>query len=121
MATDSARSTAPPAARQLWQVPVFLLGLAALIAVPVLRPYWTSDRAAAERQLRGARQALEQSPPDAARALQQGQRVLDAAAHFPDLTAAAHFVVGSAHLRLSDDPAADAVRERQQAREHLEQ
>src|SRR4051794_13735797 len=62
MATDSARTTAP---RHLWQVPVFFLGVAALVAVVLLRPRLGPDTlVAAEHQLRDARKALEQTPPD---------------------------------------------------------
>jgi hypothetical protein len=121
MATDTARSTAPSAARQLWQVPAFLLGLATLIAVPLTRPYWSNDLAAVERQLYAARLALEQSPPDAAQTVQRGRRVLDAQDRFPQFAGEAHFIVGSAHLRLADEPGADAAEERRQARQHLEQ
>ena len=40
---------------------------------------------------------------------------------FPQLAGEAHFLAGSAHLRLADGPAGDATRERQLAREQLEQ
>src|SRR5262245_39154033 len=37
-ASDAAAGGSPP--RQLWQVPVFLLGLLAVAGVPLARPYW---------------------------------------------------------------------------------
>src|SRR5881398_3670747 len=119
MATDTARSTAPAPARHLWQVPAFILGVAALTAVLVLRPYFGPDTpAAAEHQLREARKALEQVPPDPAAAVQRGLRVLALADRYPQMAGEAHFVVGSARLRLADDPGADKARERLQARQH---
>jgi tetratricopeptide (TPR) repeat protein len=122
MATDSARSTTPPAARHLWQVPALILGVAAVIAVLTVRPNSSANTAsAAEHQLRDARRALDQSPPAAAAALQRVDSVLAMADHYPQLAGEAHFLAGSAHLRLADDPAADAARERQLAQQHLDQ
>jgi hypothetical protein len=121
MATDSAQSTAPSTTRQLWQVPVFLLGIGALIAVPLLRPHWTNDHTAAAWQLRSARQALEQSPADLPQAVSRGLRVIEKADRFQDLAAEAHFVVGSACLRLADEPGANSDSERRNARQHFEQ
>jgi tetratricopeptide (TPR) repeat protein len=120
MATDTARSTAP---RHLWQVPVFFLGSAAFLGVLFFRPQLGPDTfAAAEHQLREARKALEQTPPDAASAVQRGLRVIALSDRYPQLVGEAHFIVGSARLKLADDPAAaDAARERLQARQHLEQ
>ncbi len=124
MATDPARSTTPFAnrPRQLWQVPVFLLGLLAVVAVPALRPLWGLDTlAGAESLLRSAREALDQSPPDAARAAERGQRVLALAPRYPQLAGEAAFVVGSAYLRLAAEPGAEAARARELARKYLEQ
>lgn len=120
MATDSARTTAP---RHLWQVPVFFLGVAALVAVLLLRPRLGPDTlVAAEHQLRDARKALELTPPDPAAAVQRGLHVIALTDRYPQLAGPAHFVVGSARLKLGDDPsAADPARERLQARQHLEQ
>jgi hypothetical protein len=120
MATDTARSTTPPAARHLWQVPALFLGVAAVIAVLTVRPYSPNTPAAADHLLREARRALEQSPPDAATALQKVDRVLAMADHYPQLAGEAHFLAGSAHLRLADEPG-DAARERQLAHQHLDQ
>ncbi len=123
MATDTARSSTPPAARHLWQVPALFLGVAAVIAVLTVRPNnFANTASAAEHQLREARRALDQSPPDPAAALERADRVLAMADHYPQLAGEAHFLAGSAHLRLADDPAInDAARERQLARQHLDQ
>jgi TolA-binding protein len=120
MATDSARPHSP--ARHLWQVPALLVGVAALVAVLVLRPHSPETAAGAEQMLQEARKALDQVPPDAAAALQKAERVLAVGDRFPQLAGEAHFLAGSAHLRMGDDPAsADPGRERQLARQHLEQ
>jgi tetratricopeptide (TPR) repeat protein len=122
MATDPARSNPSPA-RHLWQVPAFLLGVAAVVAVLyVVRPPTSADGpAGAEHQLREGRKALEQLPPDLNTALQRADAVLAAADRYPQLAGEAHFLAGTAHLRLADEPGADVARERQQAKHHLEQ
>src|SRR5687768_3043494 len=109
MATDTAPATtfrprpAPP--RQLWQVPAFLLGVACTLVVTFGRPYlWPADDlAAARRALAKARRALDQVPPDADTALQAGNRALALADKFPQVNAEAHFLAGSARLRMADD------------------
>jgi TolA-binding protein len=121
MATDSARSNSPSPARHLWQVPALLIGVAALIAVLVTRPSAPDTIGAAEQQLQEARKALEQVPPDPSTAVQKADRVLAVADRYPQLAGEAHFLAGSARLRLGDDPSADAGRERNLARQHLEQ
>jgi hypothetical protein len=121
MATDTARSTTSTA-RHLWQAPVFLLGVAAVVAVLVVRSRFTPETAiGADYQLREARKALNQTPPDTASALQHAESVLAMADHYPQLAGEAHFLAGSAHLRIADDPAADAPNERQLAHRDLDQ
>src|SRR5437764_903805 len=94
MATDTARSSPP--ARHLWQVPTFLLGVAAAVAVVYVRPYFSAETGpAAEYHLREARKALDQADPAAA--LQQAGLVLAAADRHPQLAGEAHFLAGSAH------------------------
>src|SRR3954466_7095901 len=116
MAMDTARSSTP---RHLWQVPVFLLGVAALVALLYFRPHFGPDTvAAAESQLKDARQALDKDP---AAAVQRGLRVIAVADRYPQLAGEAYFVVGSARLKLADDAGADATRERVQARDQLDQ
>jgi tetratricopeptide (TPR) repeat protein len=123
MATDTARSTTSPAARHLWQVPAFLLGIAAvLVVLLVIRPRFSTDTlAAAEHQLAEARKAIEDSPPDLSAALSRTKLVLTQADRYPQLTGEAHFVAGTAHLRLAEEPGADTPRERQKARQEFDQ
>src|SRR5438067_11493203 len=122
MATDMALPFSPPAhRRQLWQAPVFLLGAAALVAVPLTRSSWHfNDEAGVARQLAQARQALTKSPPDAAEALERAQKVLEAATRFPQFAAEAHFLAGSARLRQIDPLNLDLTA-LAQIRQHFEQ
>src|SRR5205814_254165 len=92
------------------------------VAVLVLRPRFSADTvAAAEHQLHEARKELEHSPPDLSSALQRADRILALVDRYPQLAGEAHLLAGTAHLRLADEPGADAARERQQARQQLEQ
>jgi tetratricopeptide (TPR) repeat protein len=122
MATDTARSTSSPAARHLWQVPAFLLGIAAVLVVMlVVRPRYSTDTvAAAEHQLSEARKALDDSPPDLSGALSRTKLVLAQGDKYPQLSGEAHFLAGTAHLRLADEPGADTPRERQKARQEFD-
>lgn len=120
MATDMARSNSS-SIRHLWQAPIFLIGVGTLVAVILLRPYFSTNTIfAAQHQLAEARKSLEQSPPDLNDSIQRGMRVLSATDRFPQLAGEAHFVIGSAQLRLSDGASTDAATLRQQARQHLE-
>src|SRR5947209_4227672 len=123
MATDTARSSTSPAACHLWQVPAFLFGIAAvLVVLLVIRPRFSTDTlAAAEHQLAEARRALDDSPPDLSAALNRTKLVLGQADRYPQLTGEAHFIAGTAHLRLADEPGADTPRERQKARQEFDQ
>jgi TolA-binding protein len=108
---------------QLWQVPLFLLGLVALATVWATRPLWYDPEIAHLRSdLERARQAL-QDP----RAALNGLTVVlnDALSHIgrlPDRAGEAHFLLGSIYLRLAEqvpaEPAADLW---SKARSHLEE
>src|ERR1700726_4569253 len=77
---------------QLWQVPVLLAGLAAVIGVYAWRPLWTEGSAhRLDRDLSAARRALDQSPPDSERALHLAESALAAADSFPERKGEAHF------------------------------
>lgn len=120
MATDSAL-TRRDEPRQLWQAPVFFLGVAVIIAVPLTRKHWRPhDVPAISRQLAQARQALEKSPPDPTASLQYARKTLESIDRFPQFAGEAHFLIGSAQLRLVDLNAPDAAA-LGQCRAHLEQ
>lgn len=127
MATDTAPHSArrpryePP--RTLWQIPTFLLGAGAVVAVVIGRNAWHGDDlATVRREVAAARAALEQPRPDAASAIKAADNAVAALRRLappdPQLRAEAHFLLGSAHLRRGDE-AADAVEERRLARSEL--
>lgn len=119
MATDTAlpfTASSPP--RQLWQVPMLLLGAAALIAVPLTKHRWTTnDEPGMARLLSSARQDLSSTPPNATDALDRATKLLASADRFPQLAGEAHFIAGSARLLQSTPLDAAALKS---IREHLE-
>jgi hypothetical protein len=83
MATDSASTTtgpqerATPAPQPLWPAPVFVLGVAALVAVWLCRPLWpTSPLRRIEQDLSAVAGMLERPDGDVERALKLAQRCL---------------------------------------------
>ena len=120
MATDPA----PPRdrTRRLWQVPTFLAGLAALVALwhsgERLRP---SVGEQYKRALLALRPAVDRSPADVDQ-IQSALRRLPAADPPPEFQAQVRYLVGSAHVALAEanptgPEAADAWAK---ARKHLE-
>lgn len=120
MATDTALpfiASSPP--RQLWQVPMLLLGAAVLIAVPLTRHRWTTnDEPGMSRLIASARQDLAATPANANDAWDRANKVLAATDRFPQFAGEAHFLAGSARLLQSAPLDAPAVA---QIRHHLEQ
>ncbi|HTK75487.1 MAG TPA: hypothetical protein VL371_09535 [Gemmataceae bacterium] len=127
MATDTAPHSArrpryePP--RTLWQIPTFLLGAGAVVAVVFGRnAFHGDDLGTASREVAAARAALEQPKPNAAAAIEAADKAVAALRHLapvdPQLRAEAHFLLGSAHLRRADE-AGDAAEERRLARTEL--
>jgi hypothetical protein len=118
MATDPA-----PASRNLWQLPTFLLGAAALVAVWYGRPYWQQSPAQRyERDLAALREALDKSPVDAPK-VQELLRKVHGVEPPPHLEKAAPYVIGSA-LAVSAEVAAtpdEADEQLRAARRLLEQ
>lgn len=111
-----------PGRGQLWQAPAFFAGLLILVVVCLVRP--TRQGATglqAERDLAAARQLLDQPDGDAARALALAGRVLDQMDRYPQRAGEAHYLLGSAHLRLADRPGPAAPDHTEKARRHLEQ
>jgi tetratricopeptide (TPR) repeat protein len=109
--------------RQLWQIPAFLTGLLALIAVWAGRPLWYDpDSWQFRRDMVGARRMLEDAHASANGALARAADALTRVDRFPGRAGEAHFLLGSAYLRLADQVPADrALDTRQKARFHLEQ
>ncbi len=132
MATDSASTTptnhpqeqAPAARRPLWQVPVFLLGVATLAAMWLGRPLLTSSVGQRiDRDLKQAEQLLSRSDGDVEQALRLARRAFDTAVDkAPERSAEAALLVGTAYIRLAEKTTGPAAKENwEKAREALEQ
>jgi tetratricopeptide (TPR) repeat protein len=108
--------------RKLWQVPTFLLGVAATTALwqaqPYLRP---SSVRHVEREIASARAALEAGDPDVDLALSKAQQILTQNPLSPEQQGTVYFLIGSAYVFLAeksrDHPDMEAWRK---ARESLE-
>jgi tetratricopeptide (TPR) repeat protein len=109
--------------RQLWQAPVFVLGVAALVAVWLIRPPGSGDPAhQIERDLAAARDELGRLDGDAEQAAVFIRKALDAIDAAPDRAGEAHFLLGSAHLRLGEVAAPELAEEHLRlAQDHLNQ
>jgi hypothetical protein len=111
-----------PPLGQLWQVPTFLLGLVALVAVCAARPLWHDPvPAGADPALAALRELLQQPEFDGDRALKLGADALHEA-HTPSDAAEAHFLLASTYEILAERAGAGQASEQwRQARGHLEQ
>jgi tetratricopeptide (TPR) repeat protein len=120
---DERSSMAKQATNPLWQVPVFLAGVLALVGVWYGRTSWRGTEAEhLARTLLQARQFLSQAPPDLDRTLELAVRVLDRGGPYPDLAGQAHFLIGSGHARRTEMLVGPLAAEEQRlAREHFEQ
>jgi tetratricopeptide (TPR) repeat protein len=99
MATESA----PPARRNYWQLPTFALGVAAAVAAWITFPPPTVS--SAERyghDLAALKQALERKPVDAAALAALTPKVGEDADHYPESSAAAHYLAGSGYCVLAE-------------------
>lgn len=123
--TASPSTPAPPVATlgQLWQVPLFLLGLVALAAVWLARPLWYDPEIAHLRSDLARARSLLQEP----HAALHGLTVLlnESLSHIdrlPDRAGETHFLLGSTYLRLAEQVPADRAADLwQKARSHLEE
>jgi tetratricopeptide (TPR) repeat protein len=107
----------------LWKAPVFVLGVAALLAVCLARsPGKAAPGRKIEAALAGAREELDRPGGDAERAAAHARSALEEIDAVPDRAAEAHFLLGSAHLRLGERASPDLAEEHfRLARDHLEQ
>ena len=132
MATQTTHSASSPtretgsgarASGQLWQVPAFMLGVAALAGVWALRPLWHDPAARQLRQdLAAIRKALDPKDPNTSLALALGEDLLDQVDRFPDQAGEIHFLLGTAYLRRASEVAKEqAGYVRDKARHHLEE
>ena len=95
------QASAGPTWRGLWQAPAFVLGVAALTAVVLMRPLLASGDAAAplKRDLAEARRLLEHPGGDPEQAAKLAQRVLDAKDRRPELAGQADLLLGTARMK----------------------
>jgi hypothetical protein len=106
----------------LWQAPVFVAGVTALLSVWLGRPLWPDSAVRrVERDLSAARQQLGRPDGDLEAALALARRGLEQAdAHAPQRSGEANLLFGTACLRLADKAAAARALElRRTARDHL--
>src|SRR5687767_1136974 len=118
MATESA-----PPSRNLWQLPVFLLGIAALAAVWFGRPYWHLTAAQRyERDVAELKQTLDKVPDDPSH-IQALLRKIQSADAPPQLARQMPYVVGSATVIIAEATASpeEATELWKKARQKLEE
>jgi tetratricopeptide (TPR) repeat protein len=116
-------SSEPNVLRRLWQVPIFVAGVVAVIAVVLVRPPRTRPaRPSTESDLRAARAALRQTPPDDRAAARLAEMVLSRS-NVPQRSAAeAQYLLGVVCCHQAQAAEAKAAPSLwQKAREHLEQ
>ena len=120
-ARPGSRPEKPP--RQLWQAPLFLVGVGVLAFVWISRPFAANQAGRAiDHELDAVRQALGRSDGDPGAAAEHARRALDLAEAYPDRRGEALFLLGSAEVRLADRlPDAEAVGFWQSARANLEE
>lgn len=118
MATESA-----PPSRNLWQLPVFLLGIAALAAVWFGRPYWHLTAAQRyERDVAELKQTLDKVPVDPSH-VQALLRKIQSSDPPPQLAKQMSYVVGSATVIIAEATASpeEAADLWKKARQKLEE
>ncbi len=108
--------------RHMGQVPLFVVGVVALLGVAVLRPLGGhGEQRLIDRELAAARKALGPPPGDVNLAGIHAERALEKAAPASRAAGEAHFLLGSAYLLQAEAAPAEASRALwEQAREHLE-
>lgn len=96
--------------RQLWQVPVFFVGVVAILTVCLTRGLVTPDPVRQlNRDLAEARRLLERESNDPDSALQHAQQAVDNLMYDQGRAAEAFFLLGSAHLRVAERLASESV------------
>jgi tetratricopeptide (TPR) repeat protein len=119
-----ARRVDPPA-RPLWQAPIFVLGVAVLVGMAVVRPFAPMGPAQRlARDLARSREILTRPDGNANEALELALVGLapNNVDRFPDRVAEAAFLAGTAHVRLAEKMPPDRAAETwRRARQYLEQ
>jgi tetratricopeptide (TPR) repeat protein len=119
------RPGAPPVppTRPVWQVPVFLAGVALLVGVWVGRPLVGNPAARqVDHELARARELLHRQDADGQEAAEHARKALELAGSFPGRRAEALFLLGSAESRLAERaPANESLELWKNARRDLEE
>src|SRR5262245_41858002 len=98
-----------PPSRVIWPWPMFLIGVAAVLAVWYVRPLLKPTPAnRVQRDLTELRKLVDRGPVDTDRALSLGQRILENADRFPQFVGEAQFLLGCVHLRKASEMPAEA-------------
>src|SRR5579885_382862 len=126
MASTTATTDPPaagPGAGQLWQVPVFFLGLLALAGAVLAQPWLRAGHARRPGgDLQALRRQIDQPGADLEALASQLQQALESPDGGPARAAEVHFLLGSVYLKLADAaPPGVAEDRRRHARAHLEQ
>lgn len=111
MATDSAPVPAAPSRRRhYWQLPVFVLGVAAAVAAYVAFPPPPRDPADQfARDLTRLRTALDRRPVDLGTVKELVPVAVEGAERFPAAASQARFLAGSGHLAMAEAEPATAA------------
>lgn len=121
MATETALADTNATSRH-WQVPVFFVGLAALIVVALARPFLIQySPNNPERLILSARLDLKADPPALDHVIQNAQKIVERTELAPRLRCEAHFLLGSALLMKAEGESDESPQLYQQSRHHLEQ
>jgi len=89
--------------KRLWQVPVFLVGVAALFAVWHYRPLWTDHPARQiERDLSAVRRLLANPESDVEEEVRIAERAVETSEQVEDRAGEAYFLLGSAQIMLAE-------------------
>jgi TolA-binding protein len=103
--------------RTLWQVPVFFVGVVALVTACLTRSLLVGPDPARQlhRDLAEARRLLERDVNDPEGALRYAQQAVDNLASDPEQAAEAYFLLGSAYLRIAEQTALPDGKDKERA------
>src|ERR1700732_375454 len=89
--------------RRLWQVPTFVAGVAAIVALWQAQPYLRPANVRhVDREIVSARAALEAGDPDINLALSKAQKILTQNPLTPEQQGTVYFLIGSAYVLLAE-------------------
>lgn len=96
--------------RRLWQVPVFVLGIVALVTVGLTRSLIAPEPARQlHHDLSEARRLLHHRSGDADEALRHAQQAVDAIMYDPSKAPEAFYLLGASHIRVAESSAGQAA------------